>query len=138
MCYIKYMKNKKCFICKKVFYKQLSHSNKYWDHRTTCSNKCRAIYNGLNNRGTNNSNWKGGTITFQGYKCLSINGKRILEHRYIMEQYIGRKLDRKEHVHHINENKLDNRIENLKLLSIVDHFKLHYPKGSKFGIHNPK
>ena len=34
------------------------------------------------------------------YKQLFINGKHIDEHRYIMEQHLGRKLDRNEYVHH--------------------------------------
>lgn len=49
--------------------------------------------------------------------------KRI--HRQIMENYIGRKLLKKEHVHHINGIKTDNRIENLIILSESEHHKLH-------------
>lgn len=42
-----------------------------------------------------------------------------------MEQYLGRKLDRYEVVHHINGNKRDNRIENLQLMSLSEHTRLH-------------
>ena len=56
-----------------------------------------------------------GTINSEGYVRLSINNQMILEHRYVMEQSLGRKLLANENVHHINGNKSDNRIENLEL-----------------------
>jgi hypothetical protein len=61
-------------------------------------------------------NGKGkGWIASSGYKTIQINGKPILEHRFLMEQQLNRKLLPNENVHHINGNKLDNRIENLEL-----------------------
>lgn len=59
------------------------------------------------------------------YKSKKINGKKIDEHRFIMEQFLGRKLDRYEVVHHINGDKSDNRIENLQLMTLSEHSKLH-------------
>ena len=59
------------------------------------------------------------------YKAMKVNGKRIDEHRYIMEQHLKRKLNRNEIVHHINGNKGDNRLENLKLMSLSEHSKEH-------------
>lgn len=55
------------------------------------------------------------------------NGKRILidEHRYVMEKHLGRKLKRNEIVHHIDGNKSNNNIENLTIMSLSEHARLH-------------
>jgi len=49
-----------------------------------------------------------------------------LEHHLIMEDQIGRSLEKKEVVHHINGDKLDNRPENLWLCSSAsEHRQIH-------------
>ena len=58
------------------------------------------------------------------YKLITVNGKSIGEHRHVMEQYLGRKLCFNEVVHHINEIKSDNRIENLQVMTRAEHSRL--------------
>jgi len=70
-------------------------------------------------------NNKGGSIHAQGYKVIWIKGKRILEHRHIWEKKHGN-IPKGYTIHHINRDKLDNRLDNLQLLSLSEHLKIHY------------
>jgi len=54
-----------------------------------------------------------------------IKGRYIKEHRLVMAQELGRPITRKEVVHHLNEDKLDNRPENLIVVSATVHRRLH-------------
>lgn len=52
-----------------------------------------------------------------GYRRIIVDGKRILEHRAIMQDILGRDLIKGENVHHKNGDRMDNRPENLELWS---------------------
>ena len=64
------------------------------------------------------------------YRGVKIKGKKIDEHRYIMEQILGRKLTKDEVVHHIDGNKLNNDPSNLQVMSRAEHTRLHSKMGS--------
>jgi hypothetical protein len=59
------------------------------------------------------------------YWLVNVNGKWIREHRYVMEQHLGRKLRSDEIVHHKDENGRNNSIENLVIMTRGDHRREH-------------
>ena len=58
-------------------------------------------------------------------RLKTVGGKKVREHRWLVEQHLGRPLLPTEHVHHINGDPLDNRLENLQVLDQNTHIRLH-------------
>jgi HNH endonuclease len=56
------------------------------------------------------------SLNLAGYVMVYVPGRgRVLQHRLVMEQHLGRLLEAHETVHHRSGDKTDNRIENLEL-----------------------
>lgn len=64
-----------------------------------------------------------------------VDGKRQAVHRLVMSKILGRPLLTAEHVHHCNENRLDNRPKNLELLPTAEHTRRHMTKTFRNATH---
>jgi hypothetical protein len=145
---------KNCIICGKEFIKRAHEGFARWNSRKYCDIKCcnsdpnKKSYRFTKGhipwikgkempKGENCQNWKGGRYQqSNGYWLVyspehpnAIKGAYILEHRLVAEKCLGRYLDSKEVIHHINEDQTDNRPENLYLFPY---------KGAHYSFHNLK
>lgn len=111
-----------CFTCNKDI---VLKPHQIRDHNF-CSKQCQNVWKGTKT-GESSSQWRGGIyMTNQGYRFLrQPDGTYKAEHRIVMEEKIGRELLSDEVVHHIDEDKLNNDINNLQLMTRSEHIEEH-------------
>ena len=128
--------DRRCNECGKI-YRPWREVSKY------CSRACQWKNNGKN-QGQDidhevwwlgNKGYIDGKVWRDG-KCI-----KIRQHRWVMEQHLGRPLLPSEELHHINEDKTDNQIENLEFKEhgrhTSDHSKTRrYKNGYKLNLTN--
>lgn len=141
-----------CDICGKKFHVKPSQKMRY--KHTFCSKECDTEYKKIRMSGENNhqyglrkelnASWKGGKrISSCGYYLIYMpehpfcNGDGcVFEHRLVAEKYLlndensvivdgKRYLSPEYAVHHIDENRLNNDVSNLKVMLKGEHVRLH-------------
>ena len=151
--------NCQCPICKKLFHLKPSRKDKYKTHY--CCRACFAeakkeIMKGEKNhqfglKGSKNASWKSDRkITVYGYIKVRSSDHPfrdcddfVFEHRLVAEKYLlnlensieinGKKYLKKEYVvHHIDGNRKNNNVENLRIMTLEEHTSLHQSK--KIGV----
>jgi len=112
--------NKRCLVCQRPIDDRASHCPSCWK------------------LGRKPNNWKGGRYkTPKGYMVVHGPGHpranqvgQVSEHILVAEKLLGRPIGVDEAIHHLNGIRDDNRPENLRVMSSLEHKKLH---GTLFG-----
>lgn len=117
------MKQFTCNICGKEFSRYCANAR---GKHIFCSRECYDQWQRLYHIKEQHPRWKNGITIVNGYRwVLCGNNRYEMEHRQVMESVLARKLNDDEVVHHINGDTLDNRHENLQLMTRTTHMLHH-------------
>ena len=93
--------------------------------RRIISEKNSCNFNGMNGYGHTKDHNKGYVLAYVPKHPKAHRDGYVMLHTVLMERHIGRYLEPNEVVHHINHDRKDNRLENLKLMDKKEHMKMH-------------
>jgi len=82
------------------------------------------------------------TILFQkrennGYIEIKVENRWVKEHRYVIEKFINRGLNKNEVIHHLDEIRSNNLIQNLMLFPTEQEHQSFHLKIKQFGYTQP-
>jgi len=122
----------KCKNCSIKLIQRPKERNYEFSKRQFHSKGCATSFRVKGLIGNKKNTWKNGkSITKAGYIVRYVSPKKyVLDHRYIIEKELGRKLSSNEDVHHIDGDKTNNSFENLMILSRQEHLKLEHRTGN--------
>lgn len=128
--------NVACEYCGKIFQRPRYRKERF------CSKSCSTSNINHSLRGELSPRWNGGQFIDNGYTyvhipkdnpfiSMAMKSGYVLKHRLVVAMKLGVPLLKSEVVHHINKNTLDNRIENLKLLTRHTHQSIHIKESGR-------
>lgn len=100
-------------------------------HLEHCSNKCASVHKNdkIKTKDGDMRKTSNGYLQIKDSKHPYADAKGyVMLHRWVVEQSLGRFLPPEYDVHHKNEIKTDNRLENLEIMTHSEHMSLHANK----------
>lgn len=107
-----------CAWCQDEFTKRPKEAYWQFDKRRFCSRTCA-------DKGRKTTRVSDESFKARYRQVKRPDGTKVLEHRYVMERELGRRLQPSEQVHHKDHKRLNNASGNLEVLTTTEHGLRH-------------